>query len=302
LGLGAIVYSLLPRVYQSTAQVLVVKKRPDAVTGVDTRPLATEDYVATQQELMKSSVVIEQAIQDHGLASLETFGQHPRKKLTEVIRRALVISRSKGPAGQNNVLNLSFRGQVPQECSTVLAAVLASYQKFLERKYQDISTDTLELLLREKNALKGEWARQEAAYRRFRAQSPLLGQGQRGLELRQEGLNRIRAKRSALLLQRVEIQGQLAAVEAALKQGQSRASVLALVADSRARAMPTTPAGRSPSRPRTSCSRCCWRNSNCLTATAPTTPRCSPCAAASGLPATCWCARRHPGPGNRIRP
>ena len=231
LGLGAIVYSLLPRVYQSTAQVLVVKKRPDAVTGVDTRPLATEDYVATQQELMNSSVVIERAIQDHGLASLETFGQHPRKKLTEVIRRALVISRSKGPAGQNNVLNLSFRGQVPQECSIVLAAVLSSYQKFLERKYQDISTDTLELLLREKNALKGEWAQQEAAYRQFRAQSPLLGQGQRGLELRQEGLNGIRAKRSALLLQRVEIQGQLAAVEAALKQGQSRASVLALVAD-----------------------------------------------------------------------
>jgi hypothetical protein len=39
-------YAQATPVYQSKAQVLVVKKRPDDVTGIDTRNLAIEDYVA----------------------------------------------------------------------------------------------------------------------------------------------------------------------------------------------------------------------------------------------------------------
>lgn len=54
LAAGTLYYNEASPVYESTAQILVVKKRPDTVTGMDTRNLAIEDYVATHQALLKS--------------------------------------------------------------------------------------------------------------------------------------------------------------------------------------------------------------------------------------------------------
>ena len=73
--LGVLYYAQATPVYQSTAQVLVVKKRPDAVTGVDTRHLAIEDYVATHQVLIRSPLIIERAIQKHDLGACESFAR-----------------------------------------------------------------------------------------------------------------------------------------------------------------------------------------------------------------------------------
>src|SRR4051794_24505170 len=73
LVLGLLYYVQATPVYQSKAQVLVVKKRPDNITGMDTRHLAIEDYVATHQTLIKSPLIVERAIQKRNLAALESL-------------------------------------------------------------------------------------------------------------------------------------------------------------------------------------------------------------------------------------
>ena len=120
-GLAAAIlyYAKAQRVYESNAQVLVVKKRPDEVTGLDTRNLAIEDYVATHQTLLRSPVIVEKAIKR------ATSGPCPalptkatEDDLTEAVIKALGVSRNKTAGPSNNVLNLSFRGTEPEECST----------------------------------------------------------------------------------------------------------------------------------------------------------------------------------------
>src|SRR6184192_2020361 len=96
LVLGGLYYTWAPRRYESTAQVLVVKKRPDAVTGVDTRQLAPEDYVSTHQVLIRSPLIIERAIKKGALGTLETFADEDGD-LTEVISKALTVARNRGP-------------------------------------------------------------------------------------------------------------------------------------------------------------------------------------------------------------
>src|SRR5262249_11947942 len=65
---GGLYYAQHAPVYQSTSQVLVVKKRPDAVTGVNTQNLLSfEDYLATHQVLIKSPVIVERAVQKRNL-------------------------------------------------------------------------------------------------------------------------------------------------------------------------------------------------------------------------------------------
>lgn len=218
----------LPRVYQSSAQIAILKKRPDSVTGVDTRQLAADDYLAPPQEMLKSSLIIDQAIRAKGIASLSLF-EDEEKDLTEKIRNSLTVTQNKGTPGQNVVFKLSYRGKDVDGCRTVLAAVLDSFQDFIDKKHNAISADSIELILREKQALQTSLETKEAAYRAFRETAPLFGNGKDDLELRQERLNSIQTKRSAVLLQRIELEGQVAAVDAAIAAGRGQDVVLALL-------------------------------------------------------------------------
>lgn len=213
LGVGAACGMLLPRVYQSSAQISILKKRPDSVTGVDTRQLAADDYLVPPQDLLKSSLIIDGAIRSKGIASLLSF-EDDEKDLTEKIRSALTVSAGKATPGQNVVLKLSYRSGDVESCQTVLSAILDSFQDFIDKKHNTISVDSMELILREKQTWEKNLEKKESAYSAFRETAPLIGTGKDGLELRVERLNSIQSKRSALLLQRLELEGQLAAFEA----------------------------------------------------------------------------------------
>jgi len=100
-GLAAVYYVRAERVYQSTAQVLVVQKRPGAVTGVDSRELPLEDYAATHQVLIRSPLIIGRACTKRNLGSLPSLaGEVHGEPLTERIIKALTVARGKGPTGK----------------------------------------------------------------------------------------------------------------------------------------------------------------------------------------------------------
>src|SRR5207248_1116862 len=79
--------------------------------------------------------------------------------------------------------------------------------------------------------LKTDLKKQEDAYRAFREQSPLLLRGKDGVNLTQDRLTSIEAKRSALLLRKAEIQGYLTAIDGGLKKGGSREALLAMASE-----------------------------------------------------------------------
>src|SRR3989442_13149109 len=69
-ALGLIYAVLSPAAYQTGAQVLVVQKRPEAFTGTSGQTLPQEDYLSTQQGLLKTPLVLQRAIPKHQLATL----------------------------------------------------------------------------------------------------------------------------------------------------------------------------------------------------------------------------------------
>lgn len=240
LGGGAAVARSLPPVYQSSAQISIVRKRPDAVTGVDSRTLAGEDAIAPPTEVLRSSLVIGGAVRAGKLAALSTLAR-PDGDLTEAVRGGLSVLPVRTPAGQSSLYKLTFRGGDGDDCRTVLDAVLGSYSELLEKRHRAVSRDTIELILREKESLRKELAEKEKAYRAFREQAPLLVKTRDGPDPRQERLNAIQAKRSALLLQKVELEGQLTAVERALAAGANPEAVLVSLAHFTYRSDAVTP-------------------------------------------------------------
>ena len=230
---SAAVGMLMPHVYQSSAQISVVKKIPDRVTGIDTRSLSAEENISPPQDLLKSSLIINRAIESKGLNSLPIVVPADQD-LTEHIRNMFTIVAAKVPPGQTGqtfVFKLNYRDRNDEDSRTILTALLDSYKEFMDKRHQAVSEDTIELILRDKKNLEEEIAKQDAAYRSFRDKAPLLGKGKDGSELRQERLNTIQARRSALLLQRVELEGQLNAIESAQKQGRSQDVIIAMLVE-----------------------------------------------------------------------
>src|SRR5262249_12676124 len=124
-----------------------------------------------------------------------------------------------------------YRSDEGADCCAVLRAVLESYAQHLDRKHQVAAADTVEGISRELETRRQELAAQEADYRTFREQAPLLARARNGLALWQESINHIQATRSALVLRRVEFEGQLAVAELALREGHSSDALLVLLAD-----------------------------------------------------------------------
>ncbi len=93
--LGLIYGVLATPMYESTADVLVVQKRPQAVTGDNQYESGFEDYLATHLAIIVSPVIVERAIEESDLASLESFAdlENPEEDLVDTIIDNLEVER-----------------------------------------------------------------------------------------------------------------------------------------------------------------------------------------------------------------
>lgn len=229
LVLGGLAYMLWPPVYQSKAQILVIKRRPDIITGIDTRNLVIEDYVATHKALIESPTIIKLAIDKRDLTSLSSLrnAEFP----IETIQKSLTVTRNRsaGSTNNNSVLDLALRARDDTEAAQILLAIIESYNDYMEETYRDTSDDTVKLITEARNVLKKDLRDQEDAYRLFRKEAPvLLTKNRDGTTLTQERFGSIELKRSALLVKKAELQGYIDSIDTALKGEGNREAVLAM--------------------------------------------------------------------------
>jgi capsular exopolysaccharide synthesis family protein len=236
LALGGLYCAQAPPVYQSSTQVWVVRKRPDApLPGVDPRLALVEDYLATHLVLIRSPWIVGQAIEKANLRSLPSF--QDEEDVPGAIIRALKSNRepSKDGTAPNNILNLSFRGPDPEACRIVVIAVLQSYKDALDATYRNVSDDTVQRITQARDDLLARLGQKREDYADFRLKHPLMSKarkGKEGLDPLQERIFTIEARRAVLLVQQTEVEGLLAAFDRAFKQGRSRAELLAMVPES----------------------------------------------------------------------
>ena len=224
--IGALYYARQIPIYESTAKILIVNKRPESVGGGAVSYF--NDYMSTHQALVISPVVIENALKRDGLSSLRA----------EEVIGGLRVSAGSTSQGSNNILSLSYRGKVPAECVTVVNAVLASYQEFLEETYNNMSTNTLQLMSEARDTLLVELRQQEQQYREFREGSPLISGSEDSPA--QSRLAMIQAEQSQLLMKKTELESHLATIQKAKEEGKGDAYIADLIANLSASARPAS--------------------------------------------------------------
>ena len=163
----------------------------------------------------------------HKLPSLAASGDP-----AGVIARSLTATREKdsgGSGGPSNVINLSYRAPVPEDCGLILAAVIESYKDFLNEKYRNFSDETLELITKGRDLSQSGLREKEKDYRTFRETSPLIWKGKDGVTTLQEKVSNIEARRTALQMRQANLRDRIKEVEKALADGRPRDEVLALI-------------------------------------------------------------------------
>jgi len=248
-ALGALYFFQAERVYQSSAQILLIKKEKFPVAGNDAgrgpgrySEYGYEDTLSTHMILITSPLIVGRAVESHKLASLTSFrpenpdpADDPAPRVTRQIIAGLKASRGgEKSAPDPNVMNLSFEGTDPGDCQTVVNAVIDSYQKFLGETYQNFSAETVQLITQAKDELSRQLSEKETAYRKFRQESPLAfgGKGQEAANLHETRGAEIEKARSSLLVELARTRSLMEGVQAAIKRGANREAITLLIRNS----------------------------------------------------------------------
>ena len=216
-------------IYQSSAQVLVVKKQPDAlpIQALESHTSQAEDSLATHLTILKSPLVVSRAVKKGNLQELKSF--RDKGDPTPRIIAALAVSRdNKENNTGSSVFDLSYKGPIPDECVTVLEAVIDSYRDFLNELYQNTNDDAATLIRSARDLLYKDLARTKADYSEFLKNSPIVLRNKDGTNLQQEQLAAIDARRAKLREKRAEILGRLSEFEKTLREGRNPAPLLEL--------------------------------------------------------------------------
>jgi capsular exopolysaccharide synthesis family protein len=222
LGLGYLHFLRQTPRYQSSAQILVVKQQaslPIQGVNVDT------GYSAIHETLLRSPVIVSQAIEKHDLASLPSL-RGPSSPVGTIIG-GLGVSGSGSPTG--DVIRFTYQSESRDDCPKVLEAIIEAYQDFLGDTYQSASQETADLISQAKDELNRQISTTEEEYRKFRYESPLLFDGTSALNIHESRLASIEAVRSSAVLENSKLQAQIDHIEAALKRGGNREALNLMV-------------------------------------------------------------------------
>ena len=200
LVLGLLYHMQRPPVYQSTAQLLVIKNRPGAdPTGGHRRPRAV------RRGLRRDAGALPQVRANPGTgrgASLDNqkpFQVGPRPSEGErvgFLTTRFAVAREKEPGSNtfSNILQLTFKAPHPADAPKYLRAIIEAYRERtrhgLRRRVEGSSSKRLE---REIKALKGGLATTRQGNRQDNERQASRGRGDQCVGISQEELSSVRA-------------------------------------------------------------------------------------------------------------
>ncbi|MFO0810540.1 MAG: polysaccharide biosynthesis tyrosine autokinase [Gemmataceae bacterium] len=243
--LGALSYAQTSPTFQSTAQILVIKKRPDFImpaNGSEMRGSAVvEDYLGTHVVMMQSDEVLSRAAKLVDCAALDSPPLDG--DATGLLKAGLVVAREKeASSGGTSVLNVSFRCASPTDSYRLLSAAIDGYKKFLADTYSGMNDETLTLIDKAQKLFNNELLAKQKELQQIVLENPLAIKSKEGVSTLQDRIRHLEEKRSSYALRQTQIETRQKVVDKALKEGKSRTAILTmLLANSTDGKAPPTP-------------------------------------------------------------
>ncbi|HPM79537.1 MAG TPA: polysaccharide biosynthesis tyrosine autokinase [Candidatus Anammoximicrobium sp.] len=218
LGLGYLNFLKQPAVFQSSAQMLVVKLRPSVPIPAAPGERTDKGYDTTQETLLRSPVIVGKAVEKHGLGSLPSL-RGSGSAVGQIIA-GLEVTGTTSTTG--DIIRFSYSSNLREDCPKVLDAIIDAYRDFLGETYENVNQETIDLITQAKDVLDRQIGETQKEYQTFREAAPLLYLGGEGKNVHEARLQQIEGIRAELEAQNWRTQAKIDAIEGALKRGGSR--------------------------------------------------------------------------------
>jgi capsular exopolysaccharide synthesis family protein len=224
LAAGVAYYQWSEPAYKSYADVLVTIKRPGglSVSAQDGELAYFQDFLVSHEAVIDSPLIVERAVAQGNLAALSSLA-HEEDPVIQVCDK-LTVNRDSLDSGNRNsaIFELSYRAGTPDDSRAVLSTVIDTYTEYLATSNRSDSDRVHELFAEWRDEIETQLGQKREDYRGLRRQTPpSLWKSKDGVNLSQERLAALVARRLDQLVRATQIERQLAALEVAKQDGAS---------------------------------------------------------------------------------
>src|SRR5271157_2289646 len=203
--------------YKASSRLLVIQQsaHPVHVAGAND-PFSSDgrsdDNMATHVLLLKSPVIIAQALTFSGVNSLP---------VGSVITNLTV----KQPDPAAKIIDLVYKSKSPEDARRVLDGVIESYKLFLKSNYQKNSSEVIGLITKARNELNDELKSLERAYLEYRQKNPAYSADSTGHTFVSRRLDQWDQALNQFSARSLQLQSQLELGKKMTRQGVDPASI-----------------------------------------------------------------------------
>jgi len=228
--LGALYYLTAPRIYESTASLLVLQIGSDTWQVGMSGERVAKDLMPTYQNMFTGEEVLKNALAQLKPPDLVDFRAVSPKERVKKLRDQLNVSLVRGA----NILNVAYRSRDPRAAAAVVRSLLSAYLAFMDRLHRSTAREILEILTRDKSKLEEQLRRKEAelVQTRSRAGELVIRDAQDGLSVVVKRALELNSALTEAIEDRLEAEAQYRAVDQAVRNGEDLQQYVFSIMDS----------------------------------------------------------------------
>ena len=225
---GSFAYvELATPIYLSGARIQVQQAMPSKLVAPDeaTGQADTRSRLYTECEIIRSTQVLNAALQAQGNADLATFRSDPKRSLEYLIKHVTVTVGK-----QDDLITVAFESEYPDDVPRIVNAIVSAYTDFQSQHRRDTAREVLTILNREKTVRDGDLTGSLQAMLNYKKEHSELGFGG--------------GERGNIIVQRLErLSNALTEAELSLLEAKADHDALAAIQGGSADASPSVPNG-----------------------------------------------------------
>ncbi|MCH8839732.1 MAG: polysaccharide biosynthesis tyrosine autokinase [Planctomycetes bacterium] len=146
--LGAVYYFLAPRLFESSARILIVDQPKGPLETVGSL-ITNDNTMTTHRELVVSPVVIQRAIQLLDAKYLTELQDKRPQKWVESIALQLRAAVTR----KTNIIDVSYRSQNPEAAAAIVRAIIQAYLDFVDENHKGTAGEISSLLTEKRDQI-----------------------------------------------------------------------------------------------------------------------------------------------------
>lgn len=228
--LGVLYYATATRYYAAKAAMLVTQTAPEtlntSITGEESHRRTT---MPTFENVIRSAKVLEGALERLSESDRVDLAGLPRQRWVAALQAQLHAKAIRS----TNILEVGYRSRDPRAAAGVVQAVVQSYLDFMDRIHKGTASELARVLTKEQNELADRLNRKQEELLETRRCFADMGFRSDGKALHPTVQRAVSFNEMLIAAQRqrVELEASLAAVEAAVREGEDLGPYLLAVGD-----------------------------------------------------------------------